>query len=299
MSDIDWNFGSQKPMETKSRFTKDADTAFDEFCKKYLDSSNGFFTNIDQKSKPNTEALDLESIKPLHKPNKKQHSLNTNRSNTVSLSNYDILKAKETLNNKKTENFKSYITIHKNQDQKNDLNIFLNGKSSKNNELLENFLNKNLHQPITSSFSNQSLKNPNDHDQTRIPHASASYSNTDENKLIIEISKTNEKIPNPEPHISSKIKSNVDNLKPYVVDSNSHVKKQDNFLGFDLYSCGMSKLKKLPIPKANFSIDDGDFGDDAGFFSGNLFGDALGNTTLTIKTRKYHSKLNQFLFRYS
>lgn len=40
---INWNFGDQRAIETKSTFTKDADAAFDEFCKTYLNSSNGFF----------------------------------------------------------------------------------------------------------------------------------------------------------------------------------------------------------------------------------------------------------------
>ena len=42
---IDWNFGIQKAMESNSQFTKDADKAFDDFCQKYLNSSNGLFIN--------------------------------------------------------------------------------------------------------------------------------------------------------------------------------------------------------------------------------------------------------------
>lgn len=38
----------------------------------------------------------------------------------------------------------------------------------------------------------------------------------------------------------------------------------------------MNKKAQLPIPKANFFIEKGDFGDDAGFWSENSFGDAIG-----------------------
>lgn len=39
-----WNFGDQKAVEFRSQFTKNADKAFDDFCKKYLNSTNGFFS---------------------------------------------------------------------------------------------------------------------------------------------------------------------------------------------------------------------------------------------------------------
>ena len=46
----------------KSDFTKDADRAFDEFCKKYLNSNNGFLTNFystnDNKSKKTAQRSD-------------------------------------------------------------------------------------------------------------------------------------------------------------------------------------------------------------------------------------------------
>lgn len=42
---IDWNFGDQKPMECKSTFTKDADRAFDEFCKLYLNGSSNLLAS--------------------------------------------------------------------------------------------------------------------------------------------------------------------------------------------------------------------------------------------------------------
>lgn len=38
----------------------------------------------------------------------------------------------------------------------------------------------------------------------------------------------------------------------------------------------MPKHGKLPIPRANFFIDKGDFGDDAGFWSENDDGSAIG-----------------------
>ena len=38
----------------------------------------------------------------------------------------------------------------------------------------------------------------------------------------------------------------------------------------------MKKNAKLPIPKPNYFIDKGDFGDDAGFYSENVYGDAIG-----------------------
>lgn len=42
---IDWNFGDQKPMECKSTFTKDADHAFEEFCKLYLNGSSNLLAS--------------------------------------------------------------------------------------------------------------------------------------------------------------------------------------------------------------------------------------------------------------
>jgi protein phosphatase PTC7 len=47
-------------------------------------------------------------------------------------------------------------------------------------------------------------------------------------------------------------------------------------LGFKVLACGMRKNGPLPIPKPNYFIDKGDFGDDAGFFSENVYGDAIG-----------------------
>ncbi len=38
----------------------------------------------------------------------------------------------------------------------------------------------------------------------------------------------------------------------------------------------MKKNGKLPIPKPNYFIEKGDFGDDAGFYSENVYGDAIG-----------------------
>ena len=55
---IDWNFGNQKTMELNSQFTKDADNAFDEFCQKYLNSSNGLFINA-VSSGPQSKASNL------------------------------------------------------------------------------------------------------------------------------------------------------------------------------------------------------------------------------------------------
>lgn len=39
---IDWDFGDQKPMEPSSKFTKNADAAFDNFCKEYNMDPNIF-----------------------------------------------------------------------------------------------------------------------------------------------------------------------------------------------------------------------------------------------------------------
>ena len=44
----------------------------------------------------------------------------------------------------------------------------------------------------------------------------------------------------------------------------------------------MCKGGKLPIPKDNFFIDKGNFGDDAGFHAENLVGDALGKLRITL-----------------
>ena len=48
------------------------------------------------------------------------------------------------------------------------------------------------------------------------------------------------------------------------------------WLGFKVIACGMKKNGKLPIPKPNYFIEKGDFGDDAGFYSENVYGDAIG-----------------------
>lgn len=69
-----------------------------------------------------------------------------------------------------------------------------------------------------------------------------------------------------------------DYLSPYVViPSNEVVVKPHGWLGLKVVSCGMNKKGKLPIPKANYFIDKGDFGDDAGFWCENAAGDAIGN----------------------
>lgn len=68
-----------------------------------------------------------------------------------------------------------------------------------------------------------------------------------------------------------------DYLSPYIViPSNESVVKPDGWLGLKVFACGMNKKGKLPIPKANFFIEKGDFGDDAGFWSENAVGDAIG-----------------------
>lgn len=61
---INWNFGDQRAIETKSTFTKDADAAFDEFCKTYLNSSNGFFmsTPVSATSKSFTSDSNIDNI---------------------------------------------------------------------------------------------------------------------------------------------------------------------------------------------------------------------------------------------
>ena len=52
--------------------------------------------------------------------------------------------------------------------------------------------------------------------------------------------------------------------------------KPHGWLGLKVVACGMNKKAKLPIPKANYFIDKGDFGDDAGFWCENAVGDAIG-----------------------
>jgi hypothetical protein len=48
-------------------------------------------------------------------------------------------------------------------------------------------------------------------------------------------------------------------------------------LGLKVFACGMCKGGKLPIPKENFFIEKGNFGDDAGFHAENSVADAIGN----------------------
>lgn len=47
-------------------------------------------------------------------------------------------------------------------------------------------------------------------------------------------------------------------------------------LGLRVVACGMPKDTQLPIPKNNFFIDKGNFGDDAGFWSENSYAAAIG-----------------------
>jgi hypothetical protein len=75
-------------------------------------------------------------------------------------------------------------------------------------------------------------------------------------------------------------------ISPYIVPRTEHQQQQAQAqpmhdkstirLGLKMSVCGMSKDAKLPIPKANYFIDKGNFGDDAGFFAENSFGEAIG-----------------------
>ena len=74
-----------------------------------------------------------------------------------------------------------------------------------------------------------------------------------------------------------------DYLAPYIVNPSPPVDNPLNLirssgpLGFKVVACGMCKGGKLPIPKNNYFVDRGHFGDDAGFWSENYSGDAIGN----------------------
>lgn len=58
-------------------------------------------------------------------------------------------------------------------------------------------------------------------------------------------------------------------LQPEIV-------KPEGWLGFRVSACGTHKGGRPPVPKSNFFIERGHFGDDAGFWSENLAGDAIG-----------------------
>jgi hypothetical protein len=57
------DLAENKSEQFKSEFTKDADAAFDEFCKKYLNSSNGFFMSPEQSQ---TDSKKLNHHVPIH-----------------------------------------------------------------------------------------------------------------------------------------------------------------------------------------------------------------------------------------
>jgi hypothetical protein len=58
----------------------------------------------------------------------------------------------------------------------------------------------------------------------------------------------------------------------------------------------MKKNGKLPIPKPNYFIEKGDFGDDAGFYSENVYGDAIGLILLFYPSANYFLKI-YFIFK--
>ena len=72
--------------------------------------------------------------------------------------------------------------------------------------------------------------------------------------------------------------NSINYLAPFnVVPSTAQVEKPYGWLGLEVVACGINKLSKLPLPKNNYSIETGDFGDDAGFWAENVTGDAIGN----------------------
>ena len=78
-------------------------------------------------------------------------------------------------------------------------------------------------------------------------------------------------------------KNNIDKCSPFIKTSNiTEEKVKGPILGLKVFACGMCKGGKLPIPKDNFFIDKGNFGDDAGFHAENLVGDALGKLRITL-----------------
>ena len=67
-----WDRSKQKSGQIKSNFTKDADIAFDDFCKKFLNSSNGFFIA------PDVKQTELKQIQNTNKNIFNTYNANTN-----------------------------------------------------------------------------------------------------------------------------------------------------------------------------------------------------------------------------
>ena len=280
-----------KPVEYKSFFTKNADIAFDEFCKNFFNPSNGNFMNSKiknvsefQSKKENFSLIDPFSSKissnifPIDTDSK---IINSNNFNTISTGCLDDLM--------------SYI----NTDSKFANSKSKNPGSNAIDKSSSSFSNVLMANSYSSSFQNPPPRPPRTYlKETRYTKYITKNNSPDIfiNKSIDDFNLNSEniafKIPKknrfkdefflkPKLGIPSSFSNENESktsilkdydIQPYVINSN----EQKTRLGLRVVACGMNKKFRLPIPRSNFVLDKGNFGDDAGFVAENMFGDAFG-----------------------
>ncbi|CAF0872149.1 unnamed protein product [Brachionus calyciflorus] len=292
---VNCNLDNQKPVEIKSHFTKNADKAFDEFCKQYLNKSNG---QIETKNQNMSSPCYIKVGSKTLRINSSGKVLNTVCSNTL-------------MNESKSSIIDEFVNrLDKNFENENFNFLF----SQKNNfEPLKNSFQQSKPDPPPRPIETPPPRPPPTYlkeepqkyyfyNNSSDIFINTSKSDLDDNNYLFEIPKKNkfrdEFYSKSRHSINQQISSiftheNKENefkslssfsrysLSPYIVNSNTEqylinqpISKPK--LGLSVVSCGMNKKGRLPIPQINFLIDKGDFGDDAGFVAQNLIGDALG-----------------------
>lgn len=284
----------QKPVEYKSVFTKDADIAFDEFCKKFFNPPNRLMNpenKIDNQFHNKTKNLSLNEPKyskissNIIRIYSDDKILNSKNVNTISAGCLDDLMSYMNTNfNKASSKSKNLGSDDLDKSRSSLTNVLMvnssishssssqnppprppptylketrNKKYVSNNNSPDNFINKNIDDfnlnqeqiafniPKKNAFKDEFFLKP---------------------KLTIPTSFLND-----QNNLKTKIFQDFD-IKPYVINSD----EQKMRLGLRVVSCGMNKKFRLPIPRSNFVLDRGNFGDDAGFVAENMFGDAFG-----------------------
>lgn len=155
-----WNFGEQIPIEGKSRFTKDADAAFDEFCRRYLNSSNGFFMNIDNQTTAKEEAKISISETP-NRRNSIQKSNLQNNTNHDSIPNkqFNVVNGFKSarLNNNNNQSVLNSISNINSMENGNRKPIEIkNGRNSLKSNI---YLNSNTGQEVKISLGPKKSRN--------------------------------------------------------------------------------------------------------------------------------------------
>ncbi len=118
---INWNFGDQRAIETKSTFTKDADAAFDEFCKTYLNSSNGFFmsTPVSSNSKSFSSDSHFDNIDSFVNKLSGTKSLNNTNNRPYIIEKYEFVDQ-----NKISKSAKNTVSFRDSLSYLNDTDIY-------------------------------------------------------------------------------------------------------------------------------------------------------------------------------